>query len=419
MSFAERQERLHQYFIQNNWPGWGEPTQPQIGLQLRMQITRIRFALQRIKQIVDKHAQIRKWKEAIDQMRLSQQRIRERGHIRWMWRAYVNYKYRMNDIEYIYPRLRNTIQQLAPYLSVPQEDPIRLITINNILDSLQIISELLTPIRDFSDLIQADPEISHNFHLAKYDAWDWGDYNDIGLFQMFYYLAEIHDDLRQVFIEENLKGWGSRAPVQQQWLQELDEMCANSGHGIWNVLTFQQYFKSWWLFLDKLSKNPQLLTSERQLKNISKLFWLYQTQFHQMRVFWKVFLQHLEWCAPYLSPPFTQSDEQKQQRIISILNTVGRIRVLYRPFIIVIKGLPHIITGKLPGERAQPAGPSGARPGSGSPYRVGYFGGGPSSAGPSSGSPHHQGYSAGGPSGTGPSSGDPYLQDYFSFLSKQ
>ena len=62
--------------------------------------------------------------------------------------------------KYIHWVLIDTIQRLGPFLSDPQGEPLeRNQAIISILQCLDIIDEILQPIRDFAEVRQADPEI--------------------------------------------------------------------------------------------------------------------------------------------------------------------------------------------------------------------------------------------------------------------
>ena len=126
-------------------------------------------------------------------------------------------------------------------------------------------------------------------------------------------------------------------------------------------------------------------------------------------------------CAPYLSQPIYGFDLQLLRRLQKVLGIVGMYRIIAQPFIMVIKGLPFIVTGDLSAIDGPPIAqaeiPDEVLPGAGlnggSPPRSGNFGA------PPSGSPYRVGHFAGSPSGASTYSGSPYCQGHFGPHSKQ
>ena len=226
----------------------------------------------------------------------------------------------------------------------------------SILDCLELIKELLIPITEYTELREAHPFLGMSFAAAKHQAWHYEDHLDeLGLEKMFYPSERTQSELKRVFDEENLRGWGSR--LKRYAMEELKLLELNQLDDVrqrilllWNEVTSQE-FKNFWLYLDRMAKNPDSLMSLSQIEYIYETFWNYQTQFHDIRMKWAGLHDLLQTCAPYLSPPLNSKnpeDVERKRFIEELLHVIARIRVLLCPFIIVIKGLPFILTGELP-----------------------------------------------------------------------
>ena len=172
--FQEREQRLRQYFIETGLQGWGDTTHPPNERQL---LNKIYCTIQEIIDIWNKIWIARLWIEDVQLdvqlLRQTQQPIEDRGYIRYIVIAYVNYLTQVKFIHDIHQELVDTIQKLGPYLSDPQGEPMeRLHTIKDILKSLEIIEEILQPIRNFSELRKANPAIDTEFYVATQCPWD-------------------------------------------------------------------------------------------------------------------------------------------------------------------------------------------------------------------------------------------------------
>ena len=353
--FRVEQNLLRRYFSGSGLQGWGDPTQPTNIDQLRDRIPKILGILEGIKERVDRPV-FKKWQLEVKRMRATQHRIGERKYIQWIGRMAEHYKRAVKDIERLHPVLVNTIRQLAPYVSAREEDPVRHQTISSILDCLDLIKELLIPITEYTELRDAHPFFGMSFAAAKHQAWHYEDHLDeLGLEKIFYPLEQTQSELKRVFDEENLQGWGTR--LKRYAMEELKLVELNQLDDVrqrilllWNEVTSQE-FKNFWLYLDRMAKNPDSLMSLSQIEYIYETFWNYQTQFHDIRMKWAGLHDLLQTCAPYLSPPLNSKnpeDVERKRFIEELLHVIARIRVLLCPFIIVIKGLPFILTGELP-----------------------------------------------------------------------
>ena len=174
MSFAEKEQRLRQYFIDMGLEGWGDTTHQPNERELKtciLNVGNIHSALKKMKEQLDNNAEIRRWKEAVLQLSQTQQPIEDRDYRRWMVRAYDDYLLTIYDIKYMrewwsISKLSDTLQKLGPFLSDPQNDPMRHMTIDTTLRCLELIEEILQPIRDFkrlwTDLRGADSLVNIN-----------------------------------------------------------------------------------------------------------------------------------------------------------------------------------------------------------------------------------------------------------------
>ena len=257
----------------------------------------------------------------------------------------------------LHPVLINTIQQLAPYVSVPKESRGRHQTISSILDCLELIKELLIPITAYTELREAHPFIGMSFAAAKHKAWHWEDHlDDLGLEKMFYPYEQAQRDLKRVFDEEKLRYWGAYGWHPHH--TEFNRMVAlrHEIQQFWDAITAEQSFNNWRIQLDRMVKNPaslMLLSQYIYLEFISENFWFYQGRFQILRLKWMELHFLLERFAPYLSLPLnstnpSEDDVERKSEMEDILRTIAQCRVLLTPFTIVIKGLPFILTGELP-----------------------------------------------------------------------
>ena len=390
MSFAERQQRLQRYFIETGLQGWEDADHPPNEDKLIFDVTKILFVLKKIKEKIDNNPDISRWKDAIQDLRRSQQRIEERKYIRWIVRVYQDYLYRIYDIKYIHRVLVDTIQRLGPFLSVPEGTEQRHLTIQTILMSLEIMEEILQPVRDFVDLREANSLIRTNFRIFMREPWNYQYYDDLGVNRMVHNTSVNQRDLEQVFIEENLRGWGTQGEVAGQLFQHLDRV-HQGVMTIFDTLHGNQQFWNWWQQMDRIRVETDSLQTEDQLTYIRDIFWEFQQPFHMIWDYWRIFTKVLEKCAPYLSQPIHEYDILLLRRIVKALRIVGMYRIIVQPFIMITKGLPFIITGDLPAN-AQAQLPHEGPPGAGPPG-VGPSGAGPSGARPSSGSPSRSGHS--------------------------
>ena len=346
MSFAEGQQRLQRYFIERGLQGWGDTIQPTNQDLLIFDVTNIFSVLKQTKEKIDNNPEISRWKEAVLQLRQSQQRIEEREYIRWMVRVYEDYLLRIYDKKYIHHMLFNTIQKLGAFLSDPQATHIKHLTIQTILRSLEIMEEILQPVRDFTDLREAYSLIRTNFRYFMREPWNYQYHDELNKTLLVRNTTINQRDLEQVFREENWRGWGSQGQVNEQMFQELDKF----HQGITNIFNAFCYprFREWWQQMDRIRIEPDGLHTQDQLICIREDFWVHLHPFHRLRVYWSRFIEVIEKCAPNLSQPIYGFDMQKLRRIQSALRTIGMYRILVQPFIMVIKGLPFILSGDLP-----------------------------------------------------------------------
>ena len=415
MSFAERQQRLQRFFTETGLQGWGDANHPQDVDKLIFDVTKILFVLKKMKEKIDNNPDINRWKDAILDLRRSQQRIEEKKYIRWIVRVYQDYLYRIYDIKYIHRVLVDTIQRLGPFLSVPEGTEQRHLTIQTILMSLELIEEILQPVRDFVDLRESDGLIRTNFRYFMQAPWSYQYHDDLSVTQLFDATTMNQQDLEQVFIDEHLLGWGTQGQVDEENLQYMERL-HQAIKDVFDPLRNDRRFKDWWRIMDIFRRQPDYLQSAYQLSQIWEGYWRFQEPFHRLRYYWSPFLKVIVMCAPYLSQPIYGFDLQLLRILQKALRIVGMYRIIAQPFIMVIKGLPYIVTGELPAIDGPPIAQAeipGAGPSGGSPPRSGPIGA------PPPGSPYRAGHFAGSPSSAGTSGGSPYTQGYFGPHSKQ
>ena len=345
MSFADREQRLRQYFIETGLQEWEDTTHPPNELQLHFNVRKILFVLKKIKEKIDNNPEISLWKEAVLQLRQSHRRIGEWDYIRWMVTIYEKYLNMVFDIKVINRVMVDTIH--LPLLSDPQGPPFRYLIIHDLLRSLVIIEDILQPIIIFTDVRNTNRQIRMIILALTHDTWNYHDYYELSPTQLLSYLEIYKHDLEQVFREENLSDWGTQGRVDEVMLQHLDRV-DNGVKEIFDALHGDEEFWDWWKQIDRIRIEPDGLQTEDQLTFIREKFWKFQEQFHMLSDYWSIFIDILEQCAPYLSQPINEFDSTLLRRIQSALRTIGRYRIIMQPFIMVIKGLPFIVSGKIP-----------------------------------------------------------------------
>ena len=160
--------------------------------------------------------------------------------------------------------LFNTIQKSGPFLSDPQGTHIKHLTIKTILRSLELIEEILQPVRDFTDLREADSLIRTNFRIFMREPWNYQYHDELNKTMLVRNITINQQDLEQVFHEEHLPEWGTQGQVDEASLKYMDRL-----HQAMKDIFDQQHddprFKEWLQRMDVIRREPEWLQYAYQL----------------------------------------------------------------------------------------------------------------------------------------------------------
>ena len=358
MTFAVRQQLVRQLYEGWGLEGWGAMNIPPNAGQLQDQIHNICFDLQELTINMNNNREYQRWRTAVQQMSENPNRLNELEFMRWLIRGYSYHLNNQATIIALFTDLQNAVAQLGGYLAVPQEEQQRLDTFNNILHSTQMITQLLTPLRQFANLRQNYPA---HFNTAQNWEGSWAYHDDPDLYSVFTSFHDSQQRLRQFFNEESLQGWGAQAQIPpnelDQRLNLLDDM-RMTVELMRNTLYSDHQFLQFRALVENYASNPNAFRN--QSENIIQGYWLYHDHYEELRSHWDDFLVRLENLGPYLSNP--EDNPERRQAIALALFTAELLEELLRTFVTVRTNLPQVVNKQRGHGPGGPGGPTGGFP---------------------------------------------------------
>ena len=86
------------------------------------------------------------------------------------------------------------------------------------------MEEILQPVRDFVDLREDDSLIRANFRYFMQEPCGYQYHDELNITMLVHNTTINQRDLEQVFVEENLDGWGTQQQVNEVMFQNLDRV---------------------------------------------------------------------------------------------------------------------------------------------------------------------------------------------------